>query len=388
MLKHKRLTAFVLALLLALLPFFLPIGRENSKPAALSTGAEPFDFGLAMPQNSAKSAIVIDGATGNILCSKNPNERRGNASTTKIMTALVAIENCHPDTEFQIPKEAVGIEGSSVYLKEGECLTLRELLYCLLLESGNDAATAIAICVAGSRQAFVDLMNQRARELNLTDTHFANPHGLSNENHYTTALELAIITAAAFEYPLFAEIVATKRANVRYCGSENGRALVNHNKLLFGYEGALGVKTGYTAADGRCLVSAASRNGMFIIAVSLNDPCPTATHRTLLDYSFENFEQKKIASPGEFTAEIPVEEGEAESVVISNPVGATLCLPKGEKVSAELIIPDSLNAPVKEGEAAGSAVFTLNGERVYIINLETTTETKKKKSFFQKIFGD
>lgn len=391
--KKKRLFRILIsvsAVIMLVLPLlFLGIGSGNDSKVFADSNEKYIDFGLKAPLNAAKSSIVIDARSGNVLFSNNADEKRGMASTTKIMTALTAIESCDPDTEFAMPAEAVGVEGSSVYLREGEPLTLRELLYCLMLESGNDAATAIAVCLSGSVEKFAEEMNLRADELGLKNTHFANPHGLSDDRHYTTARELAIITAEAMKYPLFREIVSTKSYNVRYCGTENGRSLTNHNKLLFGYEGANGVKTGYTSKDGRCLVSSAERNGMFIIAVTLCDPFPTSTHKTLLDAAFNAFEQIELAETGEITAEIPVINGEKLSVTAVNGESASVCLPKGARCKTELIIPESLEAPVESNKIVAYAVFTYEGKEVYIIELETIESTDKKKtSFFEKIFGD
>ncbi len=347
------------------------------------------DFKSASPINAARCMTVIDAKTCNVLFSHNSNERRGMASTTKIMTALVAIENGDIEAEFVIPKEAVGIEGSSVYLKEGERLTLKELLYCLLLESGNDAATAIAISVGGSEAEFVRMMNEKAKELGLADTSFANPHGLSDDNHYTTAHDLAIITAKAFEYPLFREIAATKRYSVRYDGTENGRHLVNHNKLLFGYSYAIGVKTGYTKRDGKCLVSAAEKDGMTLIAVTLQDAFPTATHKTLLEHAFSTHESINLADIGELKPSLPIKNGFLQFTSLTNADTAEILLPKGCKISCELILPQTLVAPLEKGEAVGYAVFRANGSIVYITNLETTQEIKeKRKTLAEKLFGE
>lgn len=204
------------------------------------------------------------------------------ASTTKIMTAIVAIENMPTDYIVTVPKEAVNIEGSSIYLYEGEKITCLDLLYGLMLESGNDAAAAIAIAVGGTMERFVMLMNEKARELGLKNTHFANPHGLSCEDHYTSAADLARITDYALGNQLFAEIVSTKR----YTACEGSRYYVNHNRLLFSYDGMIGVKTGYTIASGRCLVTAARRNGRTLIAVTLNDYYCSADHARMLDTGF------------------------------------------------------------------------------------------------------
>lgn len=385
---------YILAAVVVFISYsFLPIFGESYipvdatiKPVSCSL---PIDFGKKIYQQSAESAIVIDAESRNILYSKNASIPRGMASTTKIMTALVAIENCSLDKEFVIPKEAIGIEGSSVYLVEGEPLTVRELLYCLMLESGNDAATAIAICCSGTVQKFVELMNERAKEIGLTNTHFSNPHGLSNEQHRTTAFELALITAEAMQYPVFCEIVSTKSYQVRYNGVENARLLTNHNKLLFGYEYATGVKTGYTALDGRCLVSSATRNGISLICVTLRDDTPTVTHKALLDLAFAEFENITLVSDGQITAEIPIEETENEFLKIRNTQNISLCLPKGTKIEYVLDIPKTVIAPINEGDIVGSVKCIANGKEVYIIHLESTQTVKaKEKNFWEKIFGD
>ncbi len=356
-------------------PFFteksnnLPVYQESVY--TLST-----DFEAAIPQVSAESAIVIDAKTGNVIYSKNADTPRGMASTTKIMTALVAIENIDVNREFPVPKEAVGIEGSSVYLVEGEPLTIKELLYCLLLESGNDAATAIAICCAGNEKAFVDMMNAKAKEMELEYSHFSNPHGLNDPLHKTTARELALITAEAMEYPLFREIVACKTAKVRYNGNKNGRLLTNHNKLLFGFEGAIGVKTGYTRADGKCLVSAAERDNLRLIAVTLSDPNATNTHKTLLNNAFENFESRLIAAKGEIQTYVPINNKKGEFALCCNMEDIYLCLPKNAKHELEISVYENLETPIEANVCGANVVCRYNGNEIYIIKLETTKEIK------------
>lgn len=371
--------------------FTVPIFSSNSENEFLypTNGLEPIDFQGESPTHAARCMTVIDAKTGNILFSHNAQERRGMASTTKIMTALVAIENQSPEAEFVIPKEAVGIEGSSVYLKEGEKLTLKELMYCLLLESGNDAATAIAISVGRTEEEFVRMMNEKAQELGLKDTSFANPHGLSNDSHYTTAHDLAVITANAMQYPLFCEIVATKRYSVRYDGIENGRRLVNHNKLLFGTSYAIGVKTGYTKRDGKCLVSAAEKDGMTLIAVTLQDAFPTATHKTLLEHAFSTHENIRLADIGELVSSVHINNGDKPFADVKNYLPAEILLPKNAKVTCELNLPQALFAPLEKNSTVGYAVFRANGKVVYITNLETTEEIKeKKKTLAEKLFGE
>ncbi len=382
------ISVVVLGVSFCLLPIFgsgIEKAYANEITASVSNAV---DFNGSIPTNAARCAIVIDANTKSVLFEKNADETRGMASTTKIMTALVAIENCDIETEFTIPKKAVGVEGSSVYLKEGEMLTLRELIYCLMLESGNDAATAIAILVGGSVDNFALMMNERAEEMGLTSTHFSNPHGLSDEQHKTTARELALITAEAMQYPFFCEVVSTKTMRVRYDGIENGRFLKNHNKLLFNYDGAVGVKTGYTKLDGRCLVSSATRDGMTVIAVTLQDPFPPSTHKTLLDKAFDDFARVDIVQSGDITTEIPVINSEDMFLTVKNTESISLCLPKGESADVELIIPENVSAPIEKGDIIGKAICKYKDDEVYIIYLEATeTIIEKKKTLFSRIFG-
>ncbi len=387
-----KIFSVVLALILILwwiMPRPAETERPTFKPALITASAIRNDYSLELPQIGAESVAVIDAESRSLLFSKGAGIIRGMASTTKIMTAFVAIENGSIDQEFAIPKEAVGIEGSSVYLAEGEKLTLRELLYCLLLESGNDAATAIAICVGGSVEEFVNMMNSRAAEMGLEHTHFTNPHGLSDYEHHTTAEELALITAEAMEYPLFNEIISTKSFKVRRNGEANGRILTNHNKLLGSYEGAFGVKTGYTQKDGKCLVSAAERDGFRVIAVSLKDNSPTANHKILLDLAFEKFSKVRVAKAEEIKATLPLNGGEQEFVTLCNTDDVWVCLPKGESFQIELTLPEYADAPVCQGEIFGEARVLCKGKEVYIINLEITETVKiKEKSFWEKLFGN
>ena len=206
---------------------------------------------------SAESAILIEAKTGTALYEKKADERLPMASTTKIMTALVALELAPPETVVTVPREAVGTEGSSVYLFEGEQLTLEQLLYALLLASANDAAVAIACGTAGSVEAFAGKMNEKAASLGLRNTHFVNPHGLDDPDHYTSARDLAVIARAALEVPLIRKAVSTQKITIPHNAEDGVRLLVNHNKLLRTYDGAIGVKTGFTKRSGRCLVSAA-----------------------------------------------------------------------------------------------------------------------------------
>ena len=232
------------------------------------------------PQVSAKSAALLDGTTGECLYEKNGDQRALIASTTKIMTGLLVCEAGDLDRTVTVPETAAGTEGSSMYLKSGETLTRRELLYGMMLHSGNDAALTLAISISGSEAAFVRQMNRRACALNLTQTHFANPHGLDSGENYSTALDLARLAQAALQNEQFRAVVSTKTIT---CA---GRTLTNHNKLLWRYDGCIGVKTGYTRHAGRILVSAAERGGRMLIAVTISDPDDWRDHVSLLDYGF------------------------------------------------------------------------------------------------------
>lgn len=258
----------------------------------------PFFFSMmaiadtAPLQVSAKSAILINADDGRILYAKNENERRPMASTTKIMTALITLETAAVNNKVvTITDKMVRVEGSSMGLRPGDKLSLRALAEGMLLVSGNDAANSAAIAISGSDQAFAVLMNKRAKELNMTNTHFVTPSGLDDENHYTTAKDLAILAAAAMHNPDFAEIASQKVMAVQFVNPDQTRKLKNHNKLLSMYDGCIGVKTGFTKKSGRCLVSSAQRNGVNLIAVTLNDPDDWKDHQKLLDYGFSKIDR-------------------------------------------------------------------------------------------------
>ena len=264
--------------------------QKTVRKAAAALCAAAFFLGAARasraaqlappPQVSAKSAALLDGTTGEFLYEKNGDQRALIASTTKIMTGLLVCEAGDLDRTVTVPETAAGTEGSSMYLKSGETLTRRELLYGMMLHSGNDAALTLAISVSGSEAAFVRQMNRRACALNLTQTHFANPHGLDSGENYSTALDLARLAQAALQNEQFRAVVSTKTIT---CA---GRTLTNHNKLLWRYDGCIGVKTGYTRHAGRILVSAAERGGRMLIAVTISDPDDWRDHVSLLDYGF------------------------------------------------------------------------------------------------------
>ncbi|MBE6694603.1 MAG: D-alanyl-D-alanine carboxypeptidase [Ruminococcaceae bacterium] len=332
------------------------------------------DSALALSENglSANSAVLIEASEGRIIYSHNPNKPLPMASTTKIMTALVAIEKLPLDTVVTVVREAVGIEGSSVYLYEGEELTLDQLLYALMLESANDAAAAIAYAVAGGIDEFAALMNKKAEELGLVNTHFTNPHGLDEEGHYTTAYELAKITAAALENDFFREVVSTKKKTIPMRGGEGTRVLINHNKMLRSYEGAIGVKTGFTKKSGRCLVSAAERDGLTLIAVTIGAPDDWHDHTLMLDYGFASYESLTICADGQFTAPLWLVGGEAEYVIVKNQGELSCVLPKNcGEIRMTVEMPRFEFAPVREGDTVGRLIYSLysGGEWITLGNV-------------------
>jgi D-alanyl-D-alanine carboxypeptidase len=358
---------------------------------ALPSESDTDAFLLPAPSLSAKSAVLIDASSKSVLCEKNARERMGMASTTKIMTALVAAEQGDLDQTVSVSPSAVGVEGSSIYLYAGERLTLRDLLCAMLLESANDAAAAIAIEIAGSVEGFCGMMNEKAAELGLCDTHFTNPHGLYDDAHYTTAYDLAVITAAALENDTVREIVATKKMTLTPIEG-NTRVLYNHNKMLSRYEGAIGVKTGFTKKTGRCLVSAAERDGLRLVAVTLNASDDWNDHTRLLDIGFENFCRVQIVKKGDVCHMQPLIGGADEQLPLLACETLYVTLPKSINIQKLTPVVETYNryafAPIKEGCISGKILYYLDGQPVASVPIASAHEVDKvagKKSFFEHI---
>ena len=334
---------------------------------------------------SAEKAILMDTATGRVLYERNADEESLIASTTKIMTALVVCEQCNVLDRVRIPAEAVGVEGSSLYLREGEVLTVQELLYGLMLHSGNDAAAALAIYCGGTIEGFAELMNDKARALGLESTHFANPHGLDAPDHRSTARDLAILASYAMENPIFAQTVSTKTIRA------GERSLRNHNKLLWQVEGADGVKTGYTKAAGRILVSSATREGRRLVAVTINAPDDWNDHAALLNEGFARYTLRRIVTAGETIGTTQVLGGDIAEVELLAAEDFSYPLSEGERADIEPIGPGFDYAPVVEGADAGHAWVCVDGKRVGKVGLRygKTVElsTEEKQSLWKWLFG-
>ena len=307
---------------------------------------------------SACRAYVLDAVSGRELFSRNEDQRSLIASTTKIMTALIICEQCNVLDRMRIPKEAVGIEGSSMYLKEGEVLTLQELLYGLMLSSGNDAAVALALYCGGTVEGVAELMNDKARILGLTGTHFENPNGLDSPGHYSTARDLAVLAAYAMKNPIFYKTVSAKSVKV------GERCLTNHNKLLWKLEGADGVKTGFTKAAGRILVSSATRQGRRIIGVTIDAPDDWNDHCQLLNDGFTRYQDRQIVQAGQCVGTLTVLGGESGCVQVLAAENFSYALAQGESPVLVLPGPGFVYAPAVAGADAGFAYVLINGNAI------------------------
>lgn len=339
---------------------------------------------------SATSAILIDSKTGRTLFSKNPHLKLPMASTTKIMTALIAIEYGNLDEIVKIKRNSVGIEGSSIYLYENEEITLRDLVYGLMLRSGNDAAVAIATHIGDSLEGFAELMNKKAKEVGAINTNFTNPHGLHEDNHYTTAYDLALITREAMKHPEFKEISKTK---IWKANREKNDYFYNKNKTLWQYDGGDGVKIGYTKAAGRCLVSSATKNGMQLISVVLNDGNWFNDCYSLLDYGFDNYKPMIIHDKEQFIRNVKVVNGSKEKVAAV--VDAGLIIPLSEKdkekIRIAINLPEQITAPVEKGSQLGDIQVYFDGQLISTNRIVAKEEINEKSvinklwSYIQKI---
>lgn len=326
-------------------------------------------------QFSAKSMIIIDASTNRVLFEHNAYEKLPMASTTKIMTAITAIEESDVNQVVTIPKAACGIEGSSIYLQEGEKLTLKHLLFGLMLRSGNDCAEAIALHVGGSLEGFSKMMNDKAQMLEVYDSNFVNPHGLHNKNHYTTAYDLAVIASYAMKNPIFREIVSTKKIEIPCTTRDYGRILINKNKMLSKYEGATGIKTGFTKQAGRCLVSSAKRNGMELICVVLNCGPMWEVSMQYMDKIFDKYHIETFLQPFTYWGEIEISNRREKKVGIysRDNFAYPVCGEDENKITNRLEIPETLTAPLCKDAEIGKIKFYYDNQlifsaKVYSIN--------------------
>lgn len=345
-------------------------------------------FGLAKPDPAATAAVLMDFTTGQILYEKNADERRAPASTTKIMTALLALERGELGQKVIASSHASKVGGSSIWLSPGESHRLEEMLYGVLLSSGNDASVAVAEALAGSEPKFASWMTAKAHTLGAQNTNFENSSGLPAPRHYSTARDLAVITRYALHNPTFDRIVRTKRKTMGWPGHKYDRLMVNHNKLLWRYDFADGVKTGYTREAGKCLVASATRNGHRLIAVVLNSQEMYEDSRKLFDYGFNNYQLLTLASPGKTLSVLPVIDGVAEKVPVLPNRPVTLVVPKAaaDQVNLNVELPVSLEAPVEKMQRVGQLEVKIGPKLIEKVPLVAAAPVPKE-GFWKRLLG-
>lgn len=339
---------------------------------------------------SAKSAILINADTLEVLYSKAEHEKRGIASTTKILTSLIALEYGEPQKQVVATKEAVTVEGTSIGLKAGDKITLIALVYGMLLESGNDAANVTAFAISQNITNFAKVMNSYAENIGMTNSNFTNPSGLTDKNHYSTAFDMALLTSVAIKNPVFKKITSTESAVIDFGVPEISRKLTNHNRLLKEYDGVFGVKTGYTKASGRCLVTACEKNGVTLIAVTLNAYDDWNDHKKLYDYGFSLY-NKNVDIPNLNEVKIPVICSDKKSISVD--LAYEVSFNTNKDLKSEVHIKNYLYSPVKKGDVVGEIVFkdTENNvvKTIPLISVDNANalykENEKPKTIFGKI---
>lgn len=338
---------------------------------------------------SAKAAVLINGTTGEVLYSKNDNLQLPMASTTKIMTALLLAEQNTPQKNVVVRDEMIKVEGSSMGLLNGDIVTYNDLLYGMLLASGNDAANVTAYALAGSVSAFSKLMNTKAKEIGLLHTNFVTPSGLDDDFHYTTAKDLAFLAKYAMKNELFAKAAGAKSATLCYGNPPYKRSLRNHNKLLASYEGLIGVKTGFTKKSGRCLVTAAKRSNGYLIAVTLNAPDDWNDHRNMLDFGFSVLQEYKLSCDNPIN-EISVVGGSYNKVSLEYE-NLTIGISQNEinKIKTEIILPKFIYAPLEKRQKIGEVIFLSNDKKIASTFIYTScaVESANNNNFFNRLIN-
>lgn len=375
-----KLNSMIKGICYILVPIFVFFSAFQSTAGEKSIEADSIVQAVSdqkPPVVNALAAIVVEESTGRILFARNAAQKRSIASTTKIMTALVALENGDLEDAVTISKRAAAIGGSTAGLQAGEKYTLRELLFVMLMISGNDAAIAVAEHVGGTVEHFAEMMNKKAKSIGAVNSNFVTPHGLDRENQYSTASDLAVITIEALRNPVFAEIVSTTNTSI------SGIHLYNTNELLGSCPGVDGVKTGYTGKAGRCLVTTARRGNMRLISVVLGSPTRNArasASRAMLEYCFNNFRMHRLLQSGEIYARVPVYRGIGQTIELraDQDIEVPLSELEVDLLAARSSVPEVLNAPVYAGMDTGFVEYEVNGEVVGRSMLKTSINIRKK----------
>ena len=347
----------------------------------------PVPPGDELSNVTATAAVVMEASTGHVIYARNPDKKMFPASTTKMMTLIMALENGQPDDIVTVGKNAFGVEGSTLFLETGDKIPLKELLCGMIMHSGNDAAVAVAEHIDGDTKKFAEHMTQRAHELGATKTQFKNPHGLPDENHFTTAYDLATLAAHGYSLENFEEIVSLQEKTFQ-CVHDPAKHLRSENQMLWIYRGGNGVKTGYTDAAGRCLVSAAKRNGVQIVAVVLDSYYMWNDSIALLDYGFANVDSETVIRGGETVKVLPVVSGHKKTMAVKTSEKVVVPVFKNERnFSVEYELPKVLSAPIKKGETVGQARVILDGKEIATTNL-IAADSDMQKSFFRLLLDN
>lgn len=370
----KKLLSSILCIIIVVAAMPIAVAADNSAP----------------PKLSAESYVLYCADNNNVICSKDEHKKMKPASTTKLMTTLIALEEAaSANKQVKFTKEMIA-EGSSMYLSVGDIVTLKDLAAGMMMASGNDAANAAAITVAGNSEKFADVMNERARQIGMKDTHFVTPSGLDDDNHYSTAYDMALLMSYALENDDFAELTSQKSATVDFISPKDKKTTyANHNKLLSLYEYCIGGKTGYTMAAGRCLVSAAKKDGLTLVCVTLNDRNDWNDHIALYDYGFSNFSCFS-SEDSNFIIDVPCVGGTDSNTTVSGEKNIKLVVPVSDKdkIVRKIYCDSFLYAPIKENQAVGVIEYTLDNKVVAsnnLIAIKKVDSNKENKGIFAKI---
>lgn len=339
---------------------------------------------------SAEAYVLYCADNGQIISSKNENKKMKPASTTKIMTSLLALEEASSQNKKVKFTEKMIAEGSSMYLKVGDVVTLKDLASGMMMASGNDAANAAALTISGSTEKFADKMNKRASQIGMKNTHFVTPSGLDDANHYSTAVDMALLMSYALENEDFAKLTSQKSATVEFIEPSSKKTTYsNHNRLLSLYEYCIGGKTGYTMSAGRCLVSAAKKDGLTLICVTLNDRNDWNDHILLYNYGFEKY-SCYTSDDISFFADVPCVGGDNDSVTVTGekPVSIVVSSEDKDKIERKVYLDSFLYSPIKQGDNVGRIEYTLNGkiiEENNLVSVDSVNSKKKNKNIFTMI---
>ncbi len=341
---------------------------------------------------SASSAIVMAVQTGEVIYEHNAREKRSMASTTKIMTALLTLEKADLKKQITVTEKEVKVEGTSMGLLPDDKVTFEGLVYGMLLQSGNDAANVAAVKLGGSVENFIDMMNKRASEIGMYDTNFVTPSGLDDDEHYSTAYDMALLGCEAIKNADFRYICSQKKAVVCYGNPPYKRTLTNHNKMLSTYDGCIGLKTGFTKKSGRCLLTAAERNGVMLVAVTLNAPNDWNDHKILLDYGFSKVKNRELYSDTS-SLKVSVVGGKKSSVgVVAESKKNYNMSENSQGITADVLLDCFVYAPVKKGDTVGKIVYYENSKQIAEVPIVAKSDVGLKRSaqkvgFWQKIIG-